>query len=184
MLLQVQCLLSAPWPEGDDGQYYWIHGAYVNNSDFPNDSQMLLALNGDFRLLYTTQVILWSFRFKLPGTNTVYREDIYSASHTCFLPAQPNFNLLIAARWRLRGDDGSYSYHLHRQPTGEDYITSGQWSSLGLTQTLTRLSTFVSQDIYRTSTGSLITSGEVAKLPAMWQLRHGTKRRSRRFWLP
>lgn len=184
MLLQVQCLVSAPWPEGNDGRYYWIHGCYVNNSDFPNDTQMRLALVADFKLLYTSQVLIESLRWKLPGTNTVYLLYLSVGGIPGDLAPQDNFNLLIAARWRMRGADGSYTYHLHRQPVGEDYITSGQWSSLGLSQQQTRCNTFVSQGIYRTRTGSPISSGSVVAAPSYWQLRHGTKRRSRRFWLP
>lgn len=183
-LLHGQVLLSAPWPEGNDGLYYWLHTFYVQSTDFANNSQMNLACLGDMKLLYTEQVQIWSIRWKVAGTNTVFFEVIYGTPQFGDQPAQDNFTLLIAARWRLHASDGSYSYHLHRQPMGEDYFTSGEYSPLGLTQQHTRLNTFMAQGIYRSQTGSLLTVGELASRPIMWQLRHGTKRRRRRFWLP
>jgi len=184
MLTTVRVLVSAPWPEGNDGRYYWMHCCYVNTTDWSTEGQMALAVLQDMSLLYTEQVLIHSIRWKLPGTNTIFYEQIYSTPVPGSQAPQDNFNLLIAARWRMRGSDGSYSYHLHRQPVGEGYLESGGWSSTGFTQQQTRLNTFIAQGIYRTASGSLIASGTVVAKPAMWQLRHGTKRRRRRFWLP
>lgn len=183
-LLHGQALLSAPWPEGNDGWYYWLHTFYVESTDFPNNSQMNNRCRNTMTLLYTDQVLLRSIRWKIAGTESVFFQVIYSPPQAGDQAAQENFNLLLAARWRLHAADGSYSYHLHRQPMGEDYITSGEYSSLGLMQQHTRLNTFMIQGIFRSQTGSLLTVGELASRPVMWQLRHGTKRRRRRFWLP
>jgi len=184
VLLAVRACLSIPWPNVDGGQYYWQHGSYVDTDDFPNDAQMILACVGDFRLLYTSQVHVRQIRWTFPGTETVYLETSNSSTRMGELAPQTGYNILIAARWRMRGEDGSYTYHLHRQPVGEDYLIDGVWSDVGYTQQNTRMGTFINQGIYRTPTGSLIAEGEVAQLPVGWQLRHGTKRRNRRCWLP
>lgn len=177
-------ILAAPWPGGTIDHYYWEHCFWVNRSDFTSDGQMGLAVINDMKLLYTDQVRIWSTRWYVPGTTTVYFQQIYGVPQIGSQDPQDNYSLLIAARWRMRGEDGSYTYHLHRQPVGEDYLESGAWSSTGYTQQQTRMNTFIAQGIYRTKTGSLIDSGEVSILPTMWQLRHGTKRRNSRFWLP
>jgi len=183
MLLAVRSILSVEWPEGYDGRYYWEHCAWVDRDDFSTDGQMGLAWIGDVRLLYTEQVIVHSTRWYIPNTETVYFQQTYLVTQTGDQPPQENYTILACARWRMWGADGSYTYHLHRQPMGEDYLEDGQYTTLGRTQQQTRLNTFVAQGIYRTKTGALITIAELGSLPVMWQLRHGTKRRSRRFWL-
>lgn len=184
MLLAGRFLVSAPWPEGNDGQYYWQHCFWINNSDFASNAAMNLAVVQDMGLLYTDQVRFWSCRWYIPNTETVFFQNDYPSFQFGSQPAQENFNLLIAARWRMRGSDGSYTYHLHRQPVGADYIEGGEWSAVGDFQQRARVNTYVAQGIYRTQTGSLISSGVLASRPIKWQLRHGSRRRSRRFWLP
>jgi len=184
MLLAGRFLVSAEWPDGVDGRYYWEHCFWVDSDDFDNNFQMNLAVLADMRLLYTEQVRMDSCRWYHLGTTVIYFSNNYGLSTFGQQPEQANYNLLICARWRMRGEDGSYSYHLHRQPIGEDYLVDGVWSDEGYLQSQTRLNTFIGQGIYRTNSGALIDAGEVAQLPVMWQLRHGTKRRKSRFWLP
>jgi len=145
---------------------------------------MFLAINSDMKLLYTTQVWIASIRWFLPGTSTVFYTQNTSIGNVGSLTALTNPNLLIAARWRLLGSDGSRSYHLHRQPIGDEYLLDGTFSTTGRSQSQTRINTFIAQNIYRTHSGAKVVSGQLAPVPAMWQLRHGTKRRASKFWLP
>jgi len=184
MLLAGRFLMSAAWPDCAAEGYFWEHCHWVDNSDFTNNAQMSLAVLGDMGLLYTTQVRFWGCRWYVPHTTTIHFQSTFGSFQHGTQTAQANFNLLIAARWRMRASDGSYTYHLHRQPIGETYLTSGEWSSTGRTQQQTRMNTYIGQGIYRTATGSLITTGELGDLPIKWQLRHGTKRRRSRFWAP
>lgn len=184
MLLAGRTLLSLPWPGLLHDDYRWEHCFWIDNDDFDNNGQMGLAVVNDMRLFYTHQVRLLGTRWYYPGTATVYFGQTYPITQIGAQPNQANYNLLIAARWRMRGDDGSYSYHLHRQPVGEDYIEGGEWNGGGYLQQQTRMLTFLDQEIYRTRTGALLTTGAVAHTPVQWQMRHGTKRRNSRFWLP
>lgn len=183
MLLTARAALSIDWPDGNAGRYYWQHCFWVDRSDFSSDLAMGLACIGDMKLLYTHQVRIHGIRWYDPSDGAVYFEQVYLLPQFGDQPDQDNYNILICARWHMYGSDGSYTYHLHRQPVGEAYLDSGEWSSLGRTQCLTRLSTFGSQGIYRTRTGALITSWQLGASPVQWQLRHGTKRRERRAWL-
>lgn len=183
MLLSVRALMSSTWPQGVDGQYYWEQCEWVDRDDFTSNGQMGLAVINDLKLLYTEQVRFWSTRWYLPGSSTIFFQQTYGIVQTGALDVRENPNLLIAARWRMRGADGSYTYHLHRAPVGEDDLIEGIWSDDGILRQITHMNTYIGQGIYRTPTGSLITSGEVAQLPVGWQLRHGTKRRQSRFWL-
>lgn len=183
MLLAGRVLCSMEWPDTQDGRYYWQHGFWVDRSDFSSDVVMGLAILNDMKLLYTNQVQLHGITWYLPGTDDVYFRQTYTFPQFGSLSASESPNLLICARWRMFGEDGSYSYHLHRQPIGEGYLESGEWSSDGFTQSSTRLNTYVAQGIYRTQTGSLIDVAYVSGSPVMWQLRHGTKRRNYRGWL-
>jgi len=183
-LLAGRTLLSLPWPGLSHADYRWEHCFWIDNDDFDNNSQMGLAVVNDMRLFYTNQVHLLGTRWYIPGTTTVFFAQTYPTTQVGAQPAQANYSLLICARWRMRGDDGSYSYHLHRQPVGEDYLENGVWSSGGYSQQQTRMLTFLDQEIYRTHTGSLLVTGTVAVFPVRWQMRHGTKRRNSRFWLP
>jgi len=183
-LLTIRMILSCEWPGVDDDLYYWQHCGWVDRDDFTSDGQMGLAVINDFKLLYTSQVRFWGVRFIVPASGGIHLQQIYSTPQFGALSPQANHSLLIAARWQMRGSDDSYTYHLHRQPVGENYLEGGVWSSAGYTQQQTRMNTYIGQGIYRTQTGSLIASGDVVAAPAMWQLRHGTKRRNSRFWLP
>ena len=183
MLLSVRRLLSAEYPRGVDGRYYWQHCAWMDDTDFANNAQMGLAWITDAKLLYTSQVQIHSTRWLDPETHDVEFQQTYTFPQFGSLTAQSNYSLLLCARWKMHGVDGSYTYHLHRQPIGEAYLENGGYSALGLVQQQTRMNTYIAQDIYRTSTGALIDQGEVAERPVQWQLRHGTKRRERRGWL-
>jgi len=183
-LLTTRMILSCAWPGLPDDTYYWQHCGWVDRDDFSSDGSMGAAVLNDAKLLYTSQVRIWSTRFIVPSSGGIHFEQIYGFPQFGSQAAQVNHNLLIAARWQMRGSDDSYTYHLHRQPVGEAYLENGEWSATGLSQQQTRMNTYIAQGIYRTQTGSLIASGHVVARPVMWQLRHGTKRRSSRFWLP
>lgn len=183
-LLTTRMILSCAWPGLTADRYYWQHCGWIDRDDFSSDGQMGLAVINDYKLLYTSQVRFWGIRFIVPASGGIHLQQIYSTPQFGTQTAQVNPNLLIAARWRMRGSDGSYTYHLHRQPAGEGYIENGEWSATGYAQQQTRMNTYIAQGIYRTQTGSLIASGEVSPLLSRWQLRHGTKRRNSRFWLP
>jgi hypothetical protein len=184
MLLAGRTLLSVPWPGLGHADYRWEHCFWIDNSDFSSNSQMGLAVVNDMRLFYTNQVHLLGTRWYLPHTSTVFFAQTYPSTQVGALTAQANYNMLVSARWRMHGSDDSYTYHLHRQPVGETYLEAGGWSATGYSQQQTRMNTFIAQGIYRTGSGSLIDVGEVASSPVQWQLRHGTKRRDRRFWIP
>lgn len=184
MLLRGHMLLSHPWPELEHDDYYWEHTYWVDSDDFPNNAQMSLATLQDMKLLYSTLVKTHSQRWYVGSSTTLFFQQNYSAGNTGAQTAQANPTLLIAARWRMKGADGSHTYHLHRQPIGEAYLEDAEYSTTGRTQQQTRMNTYIAQGIYRTQTGSLITFGQLAPSPIGWQLRHGTKRRNRRGWLP
>lgn len=183
-LLTCRRVMSCEWPGLPDDLYYWQHCFWVDRADFSSDVSMDNATLNDFKLLYTNQVRFWGTRYIVPASSGIHYQAIYGFPQFGAQSAQVNHNLLISARWQMRGSDGSYTYHLHRQPVGENYLEGGDWSAVGLIQQQTRMNTYIAQGIYRTHTGALITSGHVVARPTMWQLRHGTKRRNSRFWLP
>jgi len=183
-LLTFRMVMSCAWPGVEDDTYYWQHCGWVDRDDFTSDGQMSNAVLNDFKLLYTSQVRFWGNRFIVPASGGIHFEAIFGFPQFGAQAPQDNHSLLIAARWQMRGSDDSYTYHLHRQPVGEDYLTGGEWSATGYTQQQTRMNTLIGQGIYRTQTGSLIASGHTVARPVMWQLRHGTRRRNSRFWLP
>lgn len=184
MLVTGRLVCSSAWPEGASGRYYWQHCVYVDTGDFANDSQMALQTLNRFKLLYTSQVQLHGLRWFLPGTETIYFTQTFTVAQFGSLSSVENPDLLVCARWHLFGDDGSYTYHLHRQPIGADYLEGGQWSATGGTQNAARVNTFVLFGKFRTKSGALVDTGWAGSEPTPWQLRHGTKRRARRGWLP
>lgn len=184
LLLAVRTLWSAEWPEGIDGYYYWEQCGWVNSDDWSSTADMHQNIAAAVQQYYTSQVRQHSTRFYFPGTNTVFASFVYGTpGHGELSPAE-NYNLLICARWRMHAEDGSYSYHLHRMPVGDESLIDGVWSDDGFTRQVATLNTFIDDGIWRSSTGSLLDKGELAPLPVPWQLRHGTKRRRSRFWLP
>jgi len=183
MLLQGRMICSVEWPNSPEDRYYWLHGFWVDSDDWDSNIQMFLGVLADFKLLYTSQVDFHSVRFYIPHTETVHYEQGISAGNHGSLSPQTNYTILVASRWRMYGDDGSYTYHLHRQPIGEAYLENGGWTATGLLQQQSRVNTYIAQMVYRTPSGALIASGKAANRPVMWQMRHGTKRRTQQFWL-
>jgi len=184
MLVAGRYLLSIAWPNPPDDRYYWEHCFYVDTDDFDNSAQMFLAVQADMKLLYTNQVNLDGVTFYVPNTTTIHYRQNSGPSNPGNLSSVGEFTILVAARWRMLGPLGERSYHLHRQPVGLSYLDGEDWSSTGRTQSQSRINTFIAQGIYRASNGALLESGVLAHKPAYWQMRHGTKRRQKRFWLP
>jgi len=164
--------------------YWWQHCYYADTDDFPSIGQLSNAVVGVMANLYTNQVNRRGHRIYAVGSGALLRDNYFGAGNPCLRPARSDTNILMAARWRLRGEDGSYSYHLHRRLIGSEDQRDGVWTDAGYTQQVTSASTFVIAGFFRTKTGSLIDSFTVAGQPSMWQLRHGTKRRNNRFWAP
>lgn len=183
MLVAARFVVRAEWPEGSDGYYYWEHCHWVETDDWDSHIQLYLAVLADMRLIHTSQVGMGGLSLYDPSdASLIYRQN-NGFVNVGVQAAQDNPNLLLCARWRMWGADGSYTYHLHRTPIGEDDLEYGRWSAAGLTRQQTRMNTYIAQEVYRTRTGSLIERGEVADKPVMWQLRHGTRRRESTFWL-
>lgn len=172
------------WPVPVTGRYFWEHCFWIDRDQFPSNGQMGLAVSSNMRLLYSSNVLLHGQTFYVPGTMVVFFRQTFTVPAGGAQPALTNPTLLIAARWRMRGSDGTRSYHLHRQAIGNEYLDGSVYSTLGRTQSTTRMGTFVLRDIYRTHSGAKIVEGQLAPTPAMWQLRHGTKRKASNFWLP
>lgn len=185
MLLSVRAILAAEWPgANDDGRYYWEQCAFLDSDDFSNLFQVALYYGQKFELTYAEDILYCGVRLYDASDGEVLLSQAFTTPQQGGLSSQPDYNLLMAARWRLWGDDGSYSYHLHRTPIAEDDLENGVWSASGRTRNQTALNTWLSTTKFRTRTGALLDHGDLADSPVQWQLRHGTKRRKRRFWLP
>src|ERR1044072_6496935 len=159
MLVTGRLVCSMAWPEGVDGRYYWQHCVYADTDDFSSNAQLGLQVLNNMKLLYSSRVQFHGLRWYLPDSETVYLSSTYTFPQFGSLAVTENPNILICVRWHLLGDDGSYTYHLHRQPIGDDYLENGQWSPLAGTQNASRVNTFVGFGKYRTKTGSVIETG-------------------------
>lgn len=184
MLLTARYVLSVPWGDVPTGRYYWEHCLYMDRIDWPNDAQMGLAVRNIMGLIYSSTVQLHGCRWYLPNTTTVYFQQVYTFPQFGGQPAAVGYDILYAARWRMKTALGVRSYHLHRQPMPASYVQDGKYTALGRAQSQIRINTFIAQAKYRASNGALLTSGSLAPEIASWQLRHGTKRKARRSWLP
>lgn len=184
MLVRVNALLSCTWPDIVGGRYYWTHTAYMKTTDWPNNAQLLLNWTNRVKLGYTSQVLIYGNRLIDPTDGSVIQTQTFTVPGPCDRAPFANYSLLIAGRWRFTADDGSGGYHLHRYPTNMDWVVGNEFTDAGHNSQLAAAgSMYVPGKIYSRS-GSLITGWEVNREIAEWQLRHGTKRRNSRFWLP
>lgn len=156
----------------------------MRTTDFSSTAQLLLNWTGRIKIGYTTQVLLHGHRLIDPTTGSTVFTQTFTSAQPCNRTPAPNYSLLIAARWKFTGADGSKGYHLHRWPIDAgwvdgDYLTDAGHSALeGVAGSM-----YIPGKIY-SSTNSLITAYSVNRNLVDWQLRHGTKRRNSRFWLP
>lgn len=184
MLVRMNALLSLAWPEVAGGRYYWTHTAYYKTTDWPNLAQQFLNWGQRVRIGYTDQVRYHGTRIIDPADGSVVAEQINVAGQPCDRTPFTRFSILIAARWRYIAADGSTGYHLHRYPTDLDWVDGDQFTPTGLSrQQAVAGSMYFPGKIYSRS-GSLVTGWSVNTKIVEWQLRHGTKRRNSRFWLP
>lgn len=184
MLVMGRVALSIAMPELPSGRYYWQHCLWVDSSDWPNNAQMGLQVLVDMTLLYSSTVKIHGIRWYDPSDGSVFFSQVYFTPQPGGQPAVTEYNIFMAARWRMLTANGVRSYHLHRQVMPESYYENGEYTTLGRTQSQIRINTFIGQGVYRASNGHLLTEGHLAPKIASWQMRHGTKRRQRRAWLP
>jgi len=184
MFVRTNALLSCAWPEITGGRYYWTHTAYMKTTDFSSTAQLLLAWTARVKIGYTEDVLLHGHRLIDPTTGNVVTTQTFTTPQACNQDAAVNYNLLLAARWKFVADDGSTGYHLHRYPVGEDWIDGDNFTDAAHSQLVAVAgSMYLPGKIY-SGTGSEVASWSVNRNIVDWQLRHGTKRRNSRFWLP
>jgi len=174
--------VSMEWPIGYSGRYYWGHTYYVDTDDWLTFVQMEVATSIVLKSTYTADTTGHGQRYEtLDGVTEVYRRQYITPNPGGQL-AVANPSLLVAARWTLTAPDGSTFKHLHRRPVGVDDLEYGEWTAAGLLRQRASMGNVALSGIFRTKTGDLITGGRVDAAPTMWQLRHGTKRRTNRLW--
>jgi hypothetical protein len=184
MLVRMNALLSCPWADLPTGRYYWTHSAYFNTDDHENQAQMLLAWNGRINIMYTSQVLRYGTRIIDPTDGSVVHTQTFTTPQPADRDPFDQYSLLIAARWKFKAADGSEGYHLHRYPMNLEWVDGNQLTDEGHFRNLASAGTMYNHEDTYSSTGSLIVSWSVNRTIAEWQLRHGTKRRNSRFWLP
>jgi len=184
MLVTGRYLLSTPWAGTDSGLYWWEHCYFADTSDFASTTALASAVTGVMGDIYTSQVRRRGQQIYNTSTGALLLQQYFGSGNPGSATARPDPTILVVARWRLLADDGSRSYHLHRRLVGSDDVENGRWTSAGMMRQYGSAGTFVGAGIFRSHSGHLLDRWEVAQTPAMWQLRHGTKRRNKRFWAP
>lgn len=184
MLVRMNALLSCAWPDVAGGRYYWTHTAYMRTTDFPNQAQLLLSWTNRVKIGYTSQVLLYGHRIIDPTTGGVIFTQTFTTPQPGTRSPFANFSLLIAARWRFVADDGTTGYHLHRYPTDTSWVVDDQFTDEGHDRQVAVAGSMYSDGKVYSSVGSPVVGWEVGRAVVGWQLRHGTKRRNSRFWLP
>lgn len=184
MFVRVNALLSCAWPDVVGGRYYWTHTAYMRTTDFSSTAQLLLNWTGRIKLGYTTQVLLYGHRLIDPVDGSTVFTQTFTSPQPCNRTAAPNYSLLMAGRWKFVGADGSTGYHLHRWPIDASWVDGDNLTDAAhSTLQGAAGSMYVPGKIY-SRTNSLVVGWTVNRNVVDWQLRHGTKRRNSRFWLP
>lgn len=184
MLVRMNALLSCAWPDIVGGRYYWTHTAYMKTTDWSNNLQQMNNWRARVLIGYTTQVLYHGTRMIDPDDGTVVFQETNVDGQPGGRTPFANFSLLIAGRWRYEAADGSTGYHLHRYPTDLDWVEGDQWNATGLSRLQAVAGSMYAPGHIYSRSGSLVTGWGVAGMIAEWQLRHGTKRRNSRFWLP
>lgn len=184
MFVRTNALLSASWPNVVGGSYYWTHTAYMRTTDFSSTGQLLLAWTNRVKQGYTEDVLLHGHRLIDPTTGNVVTTQTFTTPQACEQDAAPDYILIMAARWRFKSADGSEGYHLHRYPIIPDWVVDDRFTDAALSQLGAVAGAMYFPGKIYSSTNSLITGWSVNRNVVDWQLRHGTKRRNSRFWLP
>lgn len=184
MLVRLNALLSIPEPSTSSGRYYWTHTAYFNTDDWATQAQLISNFGLRIRIGYTSDVRYHGVRAIDPSDGSVVFTTSSVMGQACDRTPFANWSILIAGRWRFTAADGSSGYHLHRYPTDLDWVDGEVFNDEGHLRLLAVAgSMYLPGEVY-SRTGSLITGWSVNRNIVEWQLRHGTKRRNSRFWLP
>ncbi len=184
MLVRVNALLSCPWPGITGGRYYWTHTAYMKTEDWASNNALFHAWTLRVALGYTEDVLLYGHRMIDPDDGSIVATQTFTTPQACDQDAVDDYTLLVAGRWRFVADDGTGGYHLHRYPVGEDWISEGQFTPFGLGRLEAVAGSMYAPGKVYARSGSEVSGWSVSPNIVGWQLRHGTKRRNSRFWLP
>jgi len=182
--VRTNALLSCAWPGITGGRYFWTHTAYMKTTDFSSTGQLLLQWTNRVKQGYTEDILLHGHRLIDPTTGGVVTTQTFTTPQACEQDAAPNFSLLMAGRWKFVAADGSRGYHLHRYPIDGSWTDGNDLTDAAHSQLLAVAGAMYLPGKIYSGTGSLITSWSVNRNVVDWQLRHGTKRRNSRFWLP
>lgn len=179
-LVQIDVIKRLPLEESTSGWYYWSSVYYADSLHWPNLLQVALAVVQLDQLLATEDVGFTNLRIKDPPGrgNVVLAQDFTFITHGA-IASEDSWSFINVARWRLFDDLGRMSYRLNRMPLRPSDMDGDHLSASGMTRQLTSRNTLLGQGWARNSHGALLTSGVVVPRLTMWQLRHGTKRRSR-----
>lgn len=157
---------------------------YADTDDWSSLASMLSYINNRLELVYTEQVQIHGHRLIDPTDGSVVHTQTFLVGQPCDRDPVENFTIYAVGRWRFTAEDGSQGYHLHRYPADVSWIEGDKWSSSGLAEMLSGPGTVYAGGFIRSATGSPIETWELSGDVSEWQLRHGTKRRNSRFWLP
>jgi len=184
VLVRMNALISLPWPDVAGGRYYWTHTAYMKQEDWASENAMLLNWTNRVKLGYTEDVLLYGHRIINPDDGTVIRTQTFTTPNQCNQDPVDDYNILLAGRWRFKAADGTGGYHLHRYPAGDSWVAGDDWTPFGLGRLQAVAGSMYAPGKIYARSGSEVEGWEVSPTIVGWQLRHGTKRRNSRFWLP
>jgi hypothetical protein len=184
VLVRLNALLSAPNADTPTGRYYWTHTAYFKQEDWASQAQMLSAWGLRVRIGYTEDIRYHGTRIIDPTDGSVIDQTASVMGQACDRDPFEHWSLLVAGRWRFIAEDGTTGYHLHRYPTNLEWVDGDSFTDEGHLRILAVAGSMYLPGKVYSKTGSEIVEWSASRNIVDWQLRHGTKRRNSRFWLP
>lgn len=179
-LCQIDFGKKVPYTPNPDGYYYWSSVYYVDDGDFVDFFDMANWANAREKKLCTEDVQFTKVIVKRPiGRGNVVYTLTWPFPQFGDLDSEGEYSLINVARARLYSASGRLSWRLVRLPLRPSDQDGDRLSASGHLWARAGINTAIASGRWRNSYGELITRSEVVWPLAMWQLRHGTKRRER-----
>lgn len=179
-LIQIDVCKSFPYSLNPSGLYYWTSVYYADFDEFFDFLDVISTFFQieQFGMLDSCKFVQMNIKNPPGRGNIVYTQSNFAGSGG-LTDDTDQYSLITAARWHFWDAEGRYSWRLYRGPLRGIDMEGGNLSALGMLRSTALINGWKARATMYNSHGSEIVRTKVEPRLAMWQLRHGTKRRER-----
>lgn len=169
-----------PYPDTDDGHYYWSNAWIINVSTDAEASAAITPVRNAARgiLARPGEMVRMDLK-RTPGMGGVYQTVNLGLLSGGRLASPNGYNMLLYCRVLYYVGDELVGYRRARMPWSIEHYDGAYWTTDARNMARGGSNNLIADGLLAARDGRVIDRSESDPLVRMWQLRHGTKRRNR-----